>query len=159
MDKSDFVLVNLEIYPLNAVYGAAYIFLDKAYIFLEDGGRSKVKVNIKPKKGLKNEAETLKEDFLNELVNFSLRDKISHDNRQIREYIMATSLASAFVLAKKKNNKENEAKDFFDEDFVVPWGEDFNGGKKDKKSKAFKDPEGICIPWEEKHKKKLKRKK
>lgn len=147
MEKGESVLIDLKIYPIDAVYGAAYVFLDKAYIFLEEGGSSKVRVNIKPKEETSGkEKETLKEDFLNEVLNFCLRDKISRDNRQIREYIIATSLASAFNSTRGKTKEE----DYFDDDISAPWENDFNEGDMEKEFGINEDPEGICIPWREK---------
>ena len=153
MGKEDYVLVDLKIYSIDAVYGAAYVFLDRAYIFLEEAEKSMVRVNIKPKKGIK-EKETLKDDFLNELINFCLRDKISRDNRQIREYIIATALANSLGAQSLKNEENFPDKEDFsidDDEFLIPWER--------KEFKAENDPDGIGIPWELKGKRGKKKKK
>ena len=70
-------------------------------------------------------------DFLNELLNYSLRYQISKNNRKIREYIVGTALLSAMGGITKEESKENK--------------EDWQ-----------KDTLGIAIPWEEKYGKKRK---
>ncbi len=163
------VLVDSKVYSLEAIYAAAYLFLDRAYFYLEEGSKSKVKVNIKGKKKLTGKKlENLKDEFLNELLNSSLREKISKNNKKLREYIFGRVLASAL----EKNNYENSqkqscdqletSKKYFKEE---KWDENdlIEEFTKDLSQDWKKDPEGIAIPWEEKYlsqdKKKLKNKK
>lgn len=121
------VIINSKLYPLEAVYGAAYVFLDKAYFRLDGDPEKEITVQIKSKEKLSRKGlENLASDFLNELLNYSLRYKISKNNRKIREYIIGTALLSALG-----ENLEEEAK------------EDWQ-----------KDALGIATPWEEKYKKK-----
>lgn len=123
------IVVDAKIYPLEAIYGAAYVFLDKAYIRLDGDPKKKIIVLIKEKKGSGGRtAEGLRDDFLNELLNYGLRCQISKNNRKIREYIVGTALLSA-TWAEEKTEKETE---------------------KDWQS----DPLGIAVPWEEKYGKK-----
>ena len=120
-------IINSKLYPLEAVYGAAYVFLDKAYFRLDGDPEKEITVQIKSKEKLSRKGlENLASDFLNELLNYSLRYKISKNNRKIREYIIGTALLSALG-----ENLEEETK------------EDWQ-----------KDALGIAIPWEEKYKKK-----
>jgi len=122
--------INPEIYPLEAVYGAAYVFLDKAYLRLDGDPEKKVIVNIKSKNNLnKKELENLADDFLNELLNYGLRYKISKNNRKIREYIVGTALLFASTAVSE-------------------------GPKEEKKEDWQKDTLGIAVPWEEKYGKK-----
>jgi His-Xaa-Ser system protein HxsD len=151
-----FVLIDLNLYSLRAIYGALYVFLDKAYFFLEEESKSKIKINIKPKENLKeNERNILKDNFLNEIINFSLRDSISKDNQKIREYIISTAIASSLSLVNLKENRSRNSSenDLLDigKNFVVPWDNE--------DSLIEEDPEGILIPWEENKKKKKKKKK
>ena len=149
-ENQTIVLTDPKLYSLEAVYGAAYAFLDKAYVYLEQGPGSKIKINIKGKERLtKKGLEDLKGEFLNELLNFSLRDKISKNNRKIREYIVARALASA----SQGEVLEERAEDLSGD--VVPW-RDKGREKSPKKGSAKKpvwktDPKGIAVPWEEKH--------
>jgi len=121
-------LLDLQDYPLEAVYGTAYVFLDKAYLFLDSRLAKKIEVSLKGKKKLtKKQLEDLKGEFLNELLNYTLRVNLAKYNRKIREYIVGQALFSA--LGEEKIAKENEMR------------------YKD-------DPLGIAIPWEEKYGKK-----
>jgi len=119
---------NLQNYPMDALYGAAYVFLDKAYLFLDNKSSKKIEVSLKGKEKLnKNQLEDLKGEFLNELLNYTVRINLSKNNKKIREYIISQALLSAF--GNDEVNKEDEIK-----------YED--------------DPLGIAIPWEDKYEKK-----
>jgi len=123
-------LVNLQDYPLEAIYGATCTFLDKAYLFLNSRSSKKIEVSLRGKKKLtKKQLDNLKGEFLNELLNYTVRINLSKHNKKIREYIISQALFSA---SEGEENKENEVK-----------YED--------------DPLDIAIPWEEKYKKELKK--
>ena len=123
------ITVDTKIYPLEVIYGAAYVFLDKAYIYLDGDPQKKIIVRIKNKQGSgKWIAEKLRDEFMNELLNYGLRYQISKNNRKIREYIIGTALLSTTGL-EEKTEKETE--------------EDWQG-----------DTLGIAVPWEEKYGKK-----
>lgn len=123
--------IDPKIYPLEAVYGAAYVFLDRAYLKLDGDPDKKIIVTIKAKKNIGNKGmEKLVDDFLNTLLNYGLRVQISKNNRKIREYIVGSALFGAIggmgeITEKAKKNKED-------------WQ---------------KDELGIAVPWEEKYKK------
>ena len=119
---------NLQNYPMDALYGAAYVFLDKAYLFLDNKSSKKIEVSLKGKKKLnKNQLEDLKGEFLNELLNYTVRINLSKKNKKIREYIIGQALFSS--LGNDEVNKED-------------------------KVKYEDDPLGIAIPWEDKYEKK-----
>jgi len=121
------ILIDPTIYSLEAIYSAAYIFIDKAYLFLEKGPKNQVAVSIKGKEKLTlKELKDLSGEFHNELLNCALRDKISKNNQKIREYVVARALMSA---------AEEENKPLM----------------KTKKEVWQKDTLGIAIPWEEKY--------
>ena len=64
------IAVNPKIYPLEAIYGAAYVFLDRAYVFLDGNPKTKIMVSIKSKDEENfGKADKIKSEFLNELVN------------------------------------------------------------------------------------------
>ena len=79
-----------SIYPRDAVYGAAYLFVGKCFLFLTRPGDDQVEVRLKPKEetdaaGL----EKLAGEFANELLNQVVRQRIGESTSQIREYYMA----------------------------------------------------------------------
>jgi His-Xaa-Ser system protein HxsD len=123
------VTVDPNLYPLEAVYGASYVFLDRAYLRLDGDPKKEIIIRIKGKEELnKKELNNLANDFLNELLNYSLRYKISNNNRKIREYIVGKALFSSMPLGLPEERKE---------------------GKEDWE----KDGLGISVPWEEKYEK------
>ena len=125
------VLISPKIYPLESVYGAAYVFLDRAYIRLDGDPQKKIIIQIKSKKKInKKGLENLADAFLNELLNYGLRYQISKKNKKIREYIVGTALLSAPGESVEEKGKEKEEEDW------------------------RKDTLGIAIPWEEKYGKK-----
>lgn len=116
---------NLKNYPSEAVYGAAYVFIDRAYLFLDSPSSQKISVSLKGKKKLsRKQLEGLKGEFLNELLNYTIRVNLNKSNRKLREFIVGQSLFSAI------KNDEKESFDYED------------------------DPLGIAVPWEEKYGKK-----
>jgi len=121
------ISVNPKLYPLESVYGAAYVFLDRAYVFLDGDSKKEIYVHLKGKKKLTDgDMENLADEFLNELLNYSLRYQISKDNRQIREYIVGAALIGAL-------------------------GENIDKSMKSDEKDWKKDPLGIAVPWEEKY--------
>ena len=75
--------------------------------------------------------EDLKGDFLNELLNYAFRIKLSKDSRKLREFIVGQALVSAYG-----------------NDDVVQENDEI--GYKD-------DPLGIAVSWEDKYGAKLKK--
>src|SRR5262245_18757564 len=91
------VTVDAGIYPLQAVYGAAYIFIDRCYVLLDrvDGGR--FRVTLSPKKPGADEAalRAVLGEFANELLSCAWRHQITQENRAIIEAVTTSALAGA----------------------------------------------------------------
>lgn len=145
------VFLSSKLYSLEAVYGAAYVFLDRAYVYLEEAPESKIKATLKSKNKLAGkESEGLKDEFLNELLNFSLREQISKSNKKIREYIVARALsaASAAVIPERRpmGQEDNQRRKL--SEGIIPWtGERFQEKPSGEKEKIWaKDPLGIAVP-------------
>ena len=127
--KNNTVKINIDsqIYPLEAAYAAAYVFLDKAYIRLDGDPKKEIIVSLKSKKASGGwDAKKMKGEFLNELLNQGLRLKISERNKKIREYIVGTAIVGAIGQEQKEGDEEGD------------WQQDVLG---------------IAVPWEEKYKK------
>lgn len=117
--------LNPRLYSLEAIYGACYVFIDRAYIFLDGDPKKEIKIYIKAKRKIPLQMlEGLVGEFQNELLNYILRAKISKNTRKIREYIVGKAL------------------------FSIP---DSLPEEKEKIYDYQKDPLGIAIPWEEKY--------
>ena len=131
MEKKIKTIVDLKIYPLEAIYGAAYVFVDKAYIFLDSQEEGKVEIFFRAKDDANlPELEKIEGEFMNELLNYTLRLKLSESNKKIREYVVEQALFSA--LGREEGILKTADEKFEFED----------------------DPLGIAIPWEDKYGKK-----
>jgi len=79
-----------ELYPRDAIYGAAYLFVDRAWIHLTRPADRRVGVRLRCKEEPAPGAlDALAGEFCNELLNQVLRLRLSESTRSIREYYMA----------------------------------------------------------------------
>jgi len=134
--KNELVIsLNPKIYPLEAIYGACYIFIDKAYLLLDGDPKKEIKISIIGKQELKlKNLEKIAGEFKNELLNYTLRLSIAKNTKKIRETIVERALFSVLP-----HEEELE---------VIDQSEQI-----DKKT-IEDDPLGIAVPWEEKYGKK-----
>jgi His-Xaa-Ser system protein HxsD len=131
--------VDAAVYPLEAVYGAAYIFIDRCFVLLDRPKAGSVAVTLTDKKG-GADAEALRRmagEFANELLTQAWRQKIIEENRVILETVTTQALAGA--TARAAGAAEPSLDDLASFDFT---------------EEAFDDPLGIAMSWEEKYKKK-----
>jgi His-Xaa-Ser system protein HxsD len=123
------ILVNQKIYPLEVVFGTAYIFLEKCYVFLDKHESGKILVRLRPKPECSAEDfERVAGEFENELINQALRRKIAQRTETVRDAIVHRALFSSLPESLDLS-LEDEQGDYLD------------------------DPLGIAVPWEEKFKK------
>lgn len=111
------------IYPLDAIYGAAYLFVDRCYLFLGRPADQKVEVRLKPR-GKGQDLDALAGEFANELLNQVLRQRISESTGRIREYYMARAFFSAPAQASiDQLLAELDAEEMEEDDLeiAVPW--------------------------------------
>jgi len=118
-----------ELYPRDAVQGAAYVFLDRSYLFLERAGDRRLRVRLKAKTG---DSAALAGEFENEALAQAYRRRIATSNRAFIESIAARAVAGA----------------------AGPPGLDDLLAMDIGAETAFDDPLGIAMSWEEKYIKK-----
>jgi His-Xaa-Ser system protein HxsD len=84
-------LVDEELYPLDAIYGAAYLFVDRCWLFLDRPTDRQVRVRLRSKDAEPAEGvlDALAGEFANELLNQVLRMRIGESTRALREYTLA----------------------------------------------------------------------
>lgn len=130
------IKVNSKIYPLEAILNACYVFIDRAYFFLDSNSKAENIYVFLKGKGRSSEGKfnSLRGEFMNELLHCALRCKLSKENKKIREYIIGRALYSASPSLK--------------EEVLL--------GKSSKELDYKEDSLGIAIPWEEKYSKKRK---
>lgn len=127
------VTVDASVYPLEALYGASYIFIDRCYVLLDRPRVGAFTVTLTPKAtGATDEAlRAMVGEFANELLSQAWRQKILEENRVILEAVTTQALAGALG---PPSIDDLASFDFSEE--------------------SFEDPLGIAMSWEEKYKKK-----
>ncbi len=125
--------VDDTIYPLEALYGASYVFLDRCYVLVDRPAAGRTRVTLSSKTGAADEAtlRALVGEFANELLSCAWRHQITQQNRATLEAVTMQALAGALGPPSL-----DDLKDF-----------DFS-------EEPFEDPLGIGLSWEEKYKKK-----
>ena len=101
--KGNYVLfsINPEIYPLDVIYFASYVLLDRAYIILDGNPKKEIKVEIR-KKEKKQDLKQLVFLFNYELLNYSTYKILSEKNKNLREIILQKLLMTHTNLADTK---------------------------------------------------------
>lgn len=144
MAKQKEFLVKQSIYPLDVVLGAAYVFIDKCYVFLDKGDAKHWLVRLRPKVDTTDKQFTaVVGEFENELLNQALRLKISRRTEKIRDAIVHRALYSALT-EPSKDVLEDDLGDFLDDPLgiAVPWEEKFDGGADKAETPAPEAKEG-----------------
>ncbi len=119
-------------YPKDAIYGAAYVFIDRCYVHLDRAADKRVRVTLRAKSGAPMDSQALAGELENELLCQAWRLSIASENRQLIESITARALGGA----------------------AGPPGLDELLAMDIDEATAFDDPLGIAMSWEEKYKKK-----
>jgi len=124
--------VDETVYPLDAIYGAAYLFVERCFVFLDRPADQKVEVRLKPKSTpADGELDALAGEFANELLNQVLRQRVSESTARIREYYMARAFFSAPAQASiDQLLAELDAEEMEEDDLEisVPWETSDAGG-------------------------------
>jgi His-Xaa-Ser system protein HxsD len=118
-----------DVYPRDAVYGAAYLFVDRCFMFLSRPDDATIGVRLKPKEEADADADALEKlagEFVNELLNQVIRTRVGEATAQIREYYMAkaffadTNQTSIDALLAELDAEELEEDPL---EISVPWEE------------------------------------
>jgi His-Xaa-Ser system protein HxsD len=127
--------IGSALYPLSAVYAAAYIFIDRCYVLIDRPDPERYRITLSAKKGEASEATltAYAGEFANELLSCAWRAKIAEESRGLIESATAQALHGAMGAP---SLDDLEKFDFSEE--------------------AFEDPLGIAMSWEEKYGKKKK---
>ncbi|MBD3202663.1 His-Xaa-Ser system protein HxsD [Candidatus Woesearchaeota archaeon] len=144
-EKYVIVSVNPKIYPMDVVYSASYVFLDKAYLILDGDPEEEIIVELRPKKK-DQEIEILGREFNNELLNYAVYKNQARESKNIKEAIVNRALETNSECrdVSHEPKKNFETKSFEEE---IEYDEDMS---------YVDDPLGIAVPWEEKYGKKQK---
>ena len=121
------ISVNPKIFPLEVIYSAAYVFLDKAYVMMDGNPQENIAVQLKAKNS-GEDLQSLALEFNNELVSYSVYVVKAARTSEIRKAIVQRALATI---------EESDIK--LEEEF-----------------EPIEDPLGIAKPWTEESAKGLK---
>jgi len=121
-----------SIYPKDAVFGAAYVLLDRAFVHI-DRNDGRLQISVRPKPGVTIAADAIAGEFENEALAQTWRREIIHENRAMLESITSRALGGAAG---------------------PPGLDDLLDASLGDLGDAFDDPLGIAVSWEEKYGKK-----
>jgi His-Xaa-Ser system protein HxsD len=89
-DREVSFTIDEDLYAVDAIYGASYLFVDRCYLFLSRPSERKVHVRLRSKEPSTEAAlEALAGEFANELLNSQLRFRIGRATAGIRAQYMA----------------------------------------------------------------------
>lgn len=127
------ISVNPKLYPLEAVYSAAYVFMDRAYIVLDGDPEKEIIVKIKPKPECS--LENVEGEFNNELLNYADYLTRAKETKKIREMFLQRAILGN------------------DPEMTVPENNAVLHPEEDEPEEVLflKDPDSIAVPWEEKY--------
>lgn len=130
-DGSVLIGVDESIYPLDALYGAAFTFIDRFYVWLDRPTPGSFRVTLAPKSGPvdENGARAVAGEFANELLACAWRHRITTDNRAVIEAVTMRALSGAL------------GPPSLDDLAAFDFGQE-----------PMDDPLGIAVSWEEKYK-------
>ncbi|MFO0564075.1 MAG: His-Xaa-Ser system protein HxsD [Polyangiaceae bacterium] len=117
------------LYPKDAIYGAAYVFIDRCYVRLDRPEPGRISIRLKPKPETDAKLESLAGELENELLGQAWRRLLVEENRRLLETVTTRALSGA----------------------AGPPGLDDLLDMDDEG--AFDDPLGIAVSWEDKYKK------
>lgn len=100
--------VNPKVYPLSTIYSAGYVFLDRAYIYLDKDKKGNILVWLFSKNKKEN-LDKLGMDFYNELLNYSHYFSSLKANAETTKMLIQRALFSAAPsLIQEAEDKEIE---------------------------------------------------
>jgi len=135
--------IDETVYPLEAVYGASYLFLEKCYVYLSRPRAAAVDVRLTARESTTAaDLDALAGEFANELLSQATRLRLSQASTRIREYYTAAALrAAAAAPSVDELLAELEAEELLEDplEIMVPWEE--KHGAQQNESDPKKDPE------------------
>jgi His-Xaa-Ser system protein HxsD len=102
------ISINPKIYPLDVVYGASYVLMDKAYILIDGDPDEEILIELSPK-DKKAELDILAKEFNEELLNYAAYKTQAEKNKDIKRMILQRVLLTNI-------NPEEEKKEEYKKD-------------------------------------------
>ena len=126
MSKQCVLRVDKRLFPQEAIFKAAYHFVDRYYIYLSCSDEHTVAVSIEDKGHC--DLTDIDKQFGNELIAQVVRYNISQSNRDLKELILGRALYSA-VYDTEEITPAEESSDYIGglslEDIAVDWFDEY----------------------------------
>jgi len=111
------LVIDSKIFTKDIVLKAAYVFLDRWYFFFKIDNDKNIILQFTKKEDNKEEPKKIIWDFSDELLSTYLRDKLEHDNKDIREKIVWAAISNSldsnnFDTTINEDNREENQIDF-----------------------------------------------
>lgn len=136
--------IDESVYPLEAVYGACYLFLDRCFVYLTRPNAAVVDVRLTSQEAASStDLDHLAGEFANELLSQTLRLKLAQSTARIREYYTAAALrAATSAPSVDELLAELESEELLEDplEIMVPW-EEKHGADAQKAASADTDPD------------------
>jgi His-Xaa-Ser system protein HxsD len=119
--NSVIISVNPKIFPLEVIYSAAYVFLDRAYIMMDGNPQENISVQLKAK-STSEDLQSLGLEFNNELVSYAVYVVQAARSTDIRKAIVERALATVGS-STETNDSLNESTEVIDDPLGIskPW--------------------------------------
>jgi His-Xaa-Ser system protein HxsD len=121
-----------ELYPKDAIHGAAYVLIDRCYLHLDRAAPGRTRIRLRDKAGDREATRLWLGEMENELLAQAYRRRLATENRVLIEAVTSRAIAGA----------------------AGPPGLDELLAMEIDESTAFEDPLGIAMSWEDKYAKK-----
>jgi His-Xaa-Ser system protein HxsD len=163
------ITVDLTLYPVEAVMGTAYVFVDRCYVFLDKPAETKVQVSLTGMAGTtEDDLRRIAGEFQNELLSQALRQEVGRRHERVRELLLARALFGAAPRMEEDASGAGDLAGRDDLDGDLGLGEGLDGGGEGADASAdaargpdgaalpddnddyLDDPLGIAVPWEQK---------
>jgi His-Xaa-Ser system protein HxsD len=126
-------VVDPKVYSLDAIFGAAYVLLGRAWVHLDRDRKGQIVVTLKSKTAAsREELLRLGDDFENELVDQVVRLQLAKRHVKLREMIVGRAMFGATGVGAEQTGVGDGADDYLADPLgiAVPWEERFIGVKK-----------------------------
>jgi|SRR5580704_7717150 His-Xaa-Ser system protein HxsD len=144
--------LDATLYPRDAVYGAAFAFIDRFWVHLDRVGEGRIKATLRPKRGhdgtQAQDPAAIAGEFENELLGQAWRQQIADENHALVERVITGALGPGPAPGDASSSSGEAA---------APGEATSTGAALDDLlagDAAFDDPLGIALSWEEKFAKK-----
>ncbi len=144
--SADHISFDLDetLYPLEAIYGACYVFIDRCFVFLSRPKTGEVTVRLTARdSATAADLDALAGEFANELLSQVTRLRLSQATMRLREYYTAAALrAATSAPSVDELLAELESEELLEDplEIMVPWEEKYGAQKDETTTK--KEPEG-----------------